>query len=356
MGLAAGLFLSKADRAASTIIPSTAPTTLPTYMPIIKATALPEKTLNELVDQYRILHMIDAHNHDASGSRYLSMEGNWIQNGVDKVVLFGDVSQPSAVLTDQSAWEAYMEKPDVFIPYFSGFDLHNKSSLEVVKKNLEQGFFGLGEIAAASTYSPVVSTAAWKAKDPMDGFLPQIYALCAQYKVPILLHIDPPNGYVIDKLEEALDAYPDTMFIFAHANAFNSPENIQQLLEKHANLYADFFAGFTALNPQSSNSLADFVPVMKKFPDRFMLSTDSGYGLESEEAAIWAMYLLIDLLDDKAITAKIAHDNLFEIISQEPATVTQLKLLREQGKKNGKTYDLVNLKKIEAGRLLNKKE
>src|ERR1700730_7937230 len=111
----------------------------------------------------------------------------------------------------------------------------------------------------------------------------------------------------MDKLEEALDKHPNTIIIFGHANAFNSPENIKYLLEKHPNLYADFFAGFTALNPDSRNKLEDFIPVMKQFPDQFMLSTDSGYGIESEEAAIGAIYQLLDKLGDPTLARKIAH-------------------------------------------------
>ncbi|WP_098744894.1 hypothetical protein [Paenibacillus sp. EZ-K15] len=51
------------------------------------------------------------------------------------------------------------------------------------------------------------------------------------------------------------------------------------MLKKHPNLYADFFVGFTASNPESANQLDDIVSVIKQFPDRFLLSTDSGYGL-----------------------------------------------------------------------------
>ncbi|KTD86232.1 hypothetical protein [Paenibacillus etheri] len=52
-----------------------------------------------------------------------------------------------------------------------------------------------------------------------------------------------------------------------------------------------------------------FISVMKKFPDRFMLSTDSRYGIGSEEKAIDAMYQMLDLLDDPELARKIAHDN-----------------------------------------------
>lgn len=79
-----------------------------------------------------------------------------------------------------------------------------------------------------------------------------------------------------------------------------------------------------------------FIPVMKKFPDRFMLSTDSGYGIGSEEKAIDAMYQMLDLLDDPELARKIAHDNLNAIIQAQPATDTQLKLIQKLEQKNRK--------------------
>lgn len=310
------------------------------------------RTLEELVAEYGDLGLTDVHNHDASSGAYARMLPTWERDAVSRVVLFGDVSEPSAIYTDQVAWNAYTENPDRFVPYFSGFDLHDDSSLEDVRKLLEQGYFGVGEIAAASTNSPVVSRVAWKANDPMDGYLPQIYELCAEYKAPILLHIDPPFGEPVDKLEQALDAYPDTIFIFGHINAYNSPENIEALMDKHPNLYADFFAGFTDLSPDSGNKLEDFVPVIKKYPDRFLLSTDSGYGLASEEGAIESMYRLLDLLGDPDIARRVAHDNYDAILQAEPATKTQLEAIRKLKLTGDRAPDLAHLSKVEAGRIL----
>ncbi|WP_235959456.1 amidohydrolase family protein [Paenibacillus silvestris] len=307
-----------------------------------------KKSFDDLLRQYGPVPLADAHNHDASGSRYTGMHNMWKRDAMDRVILFGDVSESSAIQTDANAWNAYIERPDFFVPYFSGFDLHDPSSLEVVRSNLEQGYFGLGEVAAASYYSPVVSKVEWKAKDPMDGFLPQIYELCAEYQAPILLHIDPPNGFVIDKLEEALAAHPKTTFIFGHANAYNSPENIKGLLERHDNIYMDFFAGFTVLNPESTNRIEDFLPVMKQFPDKFMLSTDSGYGLPTEDAAIEAMYRVMDAIGDRALIKKVAYDNLDAIIRNEPATKTQ----KEAIQKKDAAHDVAKLTKLEAGKLL----
>lgn len=306
----------------------------------------------QLLDTYGDLGLIDAHNHDASGNRFQMMEDSWSNYKVHNVVLFGDVSEPSAILTDSNSWSAYQSNPDFYIPYFSGFDLHDSKCLDVIKDNLEKGYFGLGEIAAASTHSPALANVAWKAKDPMDGYLPQIYDLVAKYKAPILLHIDPPSGEPVDKLEQALSEHPDTIFIFAHINAYNSPEEVDRLMSKYPNLYADFFAGFSVYNPEGGLHPEIFVPVIKKYADRFMLSTDSGYGLAGgEEKAIVAMYRMLYLLDDPKIAQMIARDNLMNLIQAEPATETQLKAIGELEKSGGKSYG-ENLNKQEAGKIL----
>ncbi|WP_245855786.1 amidohydrolase family protein [Paenibacillus rigui] len=310
------------------------------------------KSLDDLVTQYGELPLFDAHNHDAGDSKYVGMKEIWERNRVDRIILFGNVSEPSAVWTDEIAWDAYRKQPDVIIPFFSGVNLLEPSGVDHAREMLEKGFFGIGEVAAASSYSPALSKVTWKTKDPMDGVLPQIYELCAKYKAPILLHIDPPNGIGIQKFKEALELYPDTLFIFAHANAYNSPENIRELLAAYPNVYADFFAGFTAFNPESANKLKDFIPVMKQFPDRFVLSTDSGYGLKNEEQAIEGMYRLIDELGDKEIARKNAHDNLYTMIRNQPATATQLEAIRKLNKQKVQTFPTEKLTKWEAGKRL----
>ncbi|MCL6459961.1 MAG: amidohydrolase family protein [Gorillibacterium sp.] len=311
-----------------------------------------QPTLAQLVDMYKDLGLIDAHNHDASNRNYNGMLEKWKIYAVQGVVLFGDVSEPSARGSDKNAWLAYQQNPDQFIPFFSGFDLHDEASLNEVRNLLEQGYFGLGEVAAASTVSPVVSKVALKANDPLDGYLPQIYDLIATYKAPILLHIDPPSGMPIAKLEQALEEHPQTIMIFGHINAYNTPEEIDRLLSKHPNLYADFFAGFSVYNPDGGRNPEQFIPVMKKYADRFLISTDSGYGIESEELAIDAMYRILYLLDDPAVARKIAHDNLAAIIQAQSATRTQLELLRKLEHDTGKTYNLEKLSKLEAGKIL----
>ncbi|WP_019421298.1 amidohydrolase family protein [Paenibacillus sp. OSY-SE] len=312
-----------------------------------------QDSFDNLVKRYGDIPLIDAHNHSASNRSYdWKIDHMWDKYRVDRVVLFGNVSEPSAIQTDQYAWEAYQQYPERFVPFFSGIDLHDPASLDMVKEKLEQGYFSLGELAAASTYSPVLANVAWKTEHPMDGIFPQLYELCAAYNAPLLLHIDPPNGMVITKLEEALKAYPDTTIIFAHANAYNSPENIRMLLEKYPNLYADFFAGFTAFNPESVNKLVDFVPVIKDFPDRFLLSTDSGFGLAAEEQAIEAMYQMMDALQDRELATKIASGNMERLIRSQKATATQITAIQKLDRDRGQQRDVSKLTKEEAGNIL----
>jgi hypothetical protein len=56
-----------------------------------------QKSLSELVEQYGKLRLMDAHNHDAGASEYIGMESIWKQDSVDRVVIFGNVSESSAI-------------------------------------------------------------------------------------------------------------------------------------------------------------------------------------------------------------------------------------------------------------------
>jgi len=271
--------------------------------------------------QYQGLRVIDIHNHGAAGNPLdtIKLQKKFF---IDRTILFGNISEPSAVETDQKAYETYSQYPNDVYPFFAGIHLRDEKGLTTVMTNLEKGYLGIGEIVAASTYSPVTSRLPWKAQHPNDGILPKIYQLGAEYGVPVLLHIDPPSGEPIQELEQALIEHPNTIIIFGHANAYNTPANIEELLSKHPNLYIDFLAGFTAYNPESTNKLVDFVPLIEKHPDQFMVSTDSGYGV-GQEKALKAIYELLDMLTPETV-CKVSHQNMDRLIESQLPTKTQI--------------------------------
>ncbi|WP_409340848.1 amidohydrolase family protein [Paenibacillus sp. MBLB4367] len=215
---------------------------------VSKANKVPDDKA-DLYQKYKNLGLTDVHNHDAwKYPRSLSV---WNKYHIAKIVLFGSVSNRAALKTDRMSWNAYRKYPERIYPFFSGFDMYQPEGLQTVRDNLEQGYLGIGETYAASSNTPGADKREWKGKNAMDGNLPKIYEICSEYDVPILLHIDPPDGIQLTKLKEALENYPKTKIIFAHANVYNPAAVIDALMENHPNLYIDFFAGFTSYNPKS---------------------------------------------------------------------------------------------------------
>ncbi|OAB35317.1 amidohydrolase [Paenibacillus glacialis] len=290
-------------------------------------------TSKKLSELYEEMTLIDIHNHGADSP---SAVYEFTQNGVDRIVLFGSVSEPSAKISDILTWDHYRRDPTQVYPSFAGFPIYEEEEgLSIVKEKLEQGYLNIGEVVAASTYSPVVSQVEWKAQHPNDGNLPQIYDLAAKYHVPVLLHIDPTSGTPIDQLEKALKEHPDTTIIFGHVNAYNTLENIKYLLDRYPNLYMDFFAGFTVYNSDSNYSLKDFIPLLEQYPDRFMLSTDTGYGLMPGQATD-ALYETIDLLSPET-AQKVAFLNYERMIELQQPTDTQIAKIKELTSQLGNT-------------------
>ncbi|WP_341679073.1 amidohydrolase family protein [Niveibacterium sp. SC-1] len=257
---------------------------------------------------------VDVHNHDAIGARYLAAMPLWDRFRVRKVVLFGNVSEPAAQDTDDIALQAARDFPDRIVPFVAGVNIYSRKGLDYVRKQFAAGAQGVGEIAARSEYSPALAHVPWKGKHLTDGQLPQLYELCAQYKRPVLLHIDPPTG----GLEDVAKDFPRTTFIFGHGNAYASPDTLERVLRETRNVYIDFFAGFTAFNPDSTYSLDDYLPLIRAYPERFLVSSDSGYGVGYENAYV-AIRRLLNLLD-RETAEKIAYRNFDALMARAGST------------------------------------
>jgi predicted TIM-barrel fold metal-dependent hydrolase len=312
----------------------------------------------DLIDVYKELPVIDVHSHDVklvdSNEKRIQDYGSyihvWETYGIDKTVLFGDISEPSAVDTDRLTWKYYERYTDYIIPSFAGIPLDEKENgVELVKEKLEAGYLNIGELLAASTHSPFAN-GQWKAKHPYDGALPEIYNLAGEYKVPILLHIDPPNGVPIKYLKMALKNHPKTNFIFAHGNVYHSPGNVDLLLKEYDNLYIDFYAGFSRYDKGREHDLEDFVQVIEKYPDRFFLGSDSGYDIGLENS-YKAMYELMDLLSPETL-AMVASENYQKLIEQQPPTHYQIKKIKDLSKQLNMKDKTYHLNKQEANELI----
>jgi predicted TIM-barrel fold metal-dependent hydrolase len=304
------------------------------------------KESQSLSEVYSDLKVIDVHSHDARAPLW----SLWKAYSIDKTVLFGNVSEPEALITDRYAWREYEQHPTLIYPSFAGVPLAAEGNgLEIAKENLEKGYLMIGELYVASTYSPHANVS-WKAEHPYWGILPEVYELAEKYDVPIMVHIDPPTGKPIALFEKALQNHPNTTFIFAHGNVFNSPENLENLLSQYDNLIIDFFAGFTRYNEKSSRDLEDFVPLIEAYPNKFILGGDSGVEIGNEKT-FQAMYELIDMLS--ATTAvKIAHLNFEKIIERQTPTFQQIQTINTLVKRHNISKETYYLNKRMANELI----
>jgi predicted TIM-barrel fold metal-dependent hydrolase len=260
------------------------------------------------------LYLIDAHNHDAEGSAYRASLKLWDAWDARRVVLFGAVSEPAARASDRAALAAARRFPGRIVPFVAGVDIHDPAGLDYVEAAFRNGARGVGELIAASSYSPAASKVAWKGQHALDGYLPELYRLCGRWGRPVLLHIDPLDGFQAGKLREAAAAFPETVFILAHANAYTAFADLRRLADGRPNLYLDIFAGFTA-NPDCAYGLDELAGFVAEYPDRCLVSTDSGYGV-GYAAAYGAIYgLLARLRPD--VAARLAHGNFEGILARE---------------------------------------
>jgi hypothetical protein len=290
-----------------------------------------EGNKSSLPDRYKNLDVVDFQNLDAN--HYEKAEDLFKKYHIDQVGIGGWLASRDGMLSDELAWEAYKSKPDFFYPYFASFDMHSPKGLDTIQQNLEKGVVAVGEIAAASSFSDALKDAEWKGENPLDGNLPKLYELASHYKVPVILHIDPPQPDTepMKIFEKAMNKYPNTTFVFDTGNVFNNGYELETLLKKHKNLYISMYPGFNAYDQQSPNKLTEYVRVMNQYPNRFLLMSDSGYGI-TEEEAYQAIYQLIDLLKPKTV-CEVSHLNIQNLAEHQPPTKTQLRLIHQYEQK-----------------------
>lgn len=317
------------------------------------------KSNQALLDKYKNLRLIDVHSHDVDtlditerrkNENYTSVIDLWSNYGIDQTVLFGAVSDPTAIKSDRLSWRYYEQYPEIIYPSFAGVQIEKDADgLSNVKQNLEKGYMHIGEIFAASKFSPYASVL-WKGKHPNDGILPDVYKLATEYNVPVLLHIDPATGFPMLQFELAMENHPNTTFIFAHGNVHTTPQYLRELLGKHENLMIDFFAGYTVHNPGSEFNLEDFSSLAEDFPNQFVLGSDSGFDIGIENSYL-AMYEFIDLLSPDT-AAKVAYQNFEQLMERQLPTKEQINLIKKLTKDLGMENKTFRLNKRQANELI----
>lgn len=218
----------------------------------------------------------------------------------------------------------------------------------IAEKIIASGAKGFGEITAHHvSLNPGHGYESVPADHPLLLLLADI---AARHNVPIDLHFDPipedvntpaelssPKNPSILKenvsgFERLLSHNRKTKIVWAHAGSdpvgFYTPELARTLLNKHPNLYCSIRTTLNRNNPMRHPKRGingDWIDVLKKFPDRFVMGTDSfvltpGYtgpnGPRIFEQRSWiqregANKVLSHL--DRGLARKIARENAIRI-------------------------------------------
>jgi hypothetical protein len=200
--------------------------------------------------------------------------------GVTGALLFGE---PWSVATD--ARDRY---PGRIIPILAeGYaDALHPDSSYVNPSGLEQllagGFVrGLGEVIARHSPFQLGAAGGFYAAPannvPADHpALLEAYRVAGRYGAPVTIH---QEWWFAAELERAVQAVPETIFVWAHAG-HGGPEAVRPLLARNPNLLADLSARTPWLGPgtvllDATGALTpEWASTLSTYPDRFLVGLD----------------------------------------------------------------------------------
>jgi predicted TIM-barrel fold metal-dependent hydrolase len=160
--------------------------------------------------------------------------------------------------------------------------LWNEQTLQYMKRRLERGIRGIGEISLRHFQPPGVPDNSYPADGP---YMLRLYDLAARYRVPVSVHVE--RDYR-SELEQALAHNRSTIIIWAHMGDAD-PALVGEMMGRNPNLYADiscrnpyFQRAFTLETQSLADAGGRLKPewrvLFEKFPDRFLFGLDLGSG------------------------------------------------------------------------------
>ena len=220
-----------------------------------------------------------------------------------------------------------------FHPFICGVNCNDRFAADHIKQllNLYPDFWcGIGEIMSrhddltALTYgeAPHINSQAFK----------DIFDLAAENDLPVLVHHNITGQNMeeiiyLDELKEALAHNRKCNIIWAHVGISRRVE-LQHLVEiaddllaHNRNLYVDiswvvydyYFLDNFPTNYPDGNDLDDWVKLIEKYPDRFMIGTDKVGHWETYPEEVFKYYKLLDKLKPET-AKKITQDNALSVI------------------------------------------
>jgi len=166
----------------------------------------------------------------------------------------------------------------LFQPYLDAegrhFWFYDKRVLPLARQALESGRYrGIGELHLIAGIGP--------SKD--NRILNGLIQLAQRYDVPVLVHTETSDHrYFLPLCRK----YPAVRFQWAHAGGLLGPEQVGALMAACPNVWVDFSARdpmkyvLTPIVGEDGALLPGWLPLIKRYPQRFMIGTDPVWPIE----------------------------------------------------------------------------
>ncbi|TLX58173.1 amidohydrolase [Stutzerimonas nosocomialis] len=219
-----------------------------------------------------------------------------------------------------------------FHPFLSGFNPVDKNADAHIRRMLEldPGLWqGLGEIF--TRHDDLTALTYGDTPRANNEALARVYHLAAEFDLPVMIHSNitskrERNPLYLQELEEPLRNHPHVRFIWAHAGTSMELhrhqekldfllDTVSRLLGDYPNLYIDL--SWTMLRPylldEEGTPSPEWVKLVKRFPDRFMLGSDVVGQFGSLGEYMKGFDAFLDALPED-VAMQVARDNFLSVL------------------------------------------
>jgi len=225
-----------------------------------------------------------------------------------------------------------IEQRKRFHPFLTGFNPVDKNAVSHIERMLDMypGLWqGIGEVF--TRHDDLTALTSGDTPRANNEAMTRIYHLAAERDLPVLLHSNitskrERNPLYLAEIEEPLRNHPHTRFIWAHAGTsleihrhqaqldFLLP-TLTRMLEDYPNLYIDL--SWSVLQPylldEKGNPRVEWLALVKRFPERFMLGSDVVGRFNSLGEQLHGFDPFLDALPAE-IAQKVARDNFLAVL------------------------------------------
>lgn len=243
--------------------------------------------------------------------------------------------------TDAILAQALLKLPDDqrkrFHPFITGFNPNDKNSDEHIRRTIEMFpdlWEGIGEVF--TRHDDLTALTHGDVPRANSEAMTRVYYLAAEYDLPVMVHSNVTSKrerepLYLHEMEEPLRVHPNVRFIWAHAGTSAEIHRrqdrleflydmLERMLATYPNLYIDLSWSMldTYLLDEEGNADEDWVRLVERFPDRFMIGSDVVGRFNNLGKHMMRFDAFLDELDEE-VARKVARDNFLAILPKRPA-------------------------------------